>query len=329
MGRHAYEVSEDSEQVAWSKASEALFRSPLKEFVAQRKALVSQLMRSGQRELAGRVRTLGKPSLVAWLVNQLYYDHRSAWDRALATGAALRRAQEQGGRGAADIQALIQAHRRELQRLQQLALELSEAADVKVQRGHERQLQDTLEAVAIGVVDPSLYGRLTHALTPGGFDALDATRVSHASPAVAGAPLHAAEVTPPTVSEGGQAEPRNEQPQEHLRQALLRAQAQEVSCVREWDAARVEQDQARQLVDQVEAQRVLEVQHRQQAYEVLTQAQAALSAVQQRLEAVEAQAKQAREVAREAAERVAAAERALATAEAARRNAELAATANG
>lgn len=308
--------------------SEALYRCPLQEFVSQRKALANQLKAAGQRDEAERVRGLSKPSLVAWLVNQLYHERRSAWDEALAAGAELRSAQAQGGHGAGDVQLLITAHRRCVQQLQQLALELAQAAGLGVNRVHERQLQDTLEAVATGAVQSAQYGRLTQGLAPGGFDALSTAQLLSARPpASASAGETQAGVLPRSegIDFGQEARRRRAQGQERLQQALQRAQSHEAACLQRWEAARQQQGETRRHLDDVEAQRVVQVQQRQLAYQALERAQAALSAAQERLEAVEAQVNQARDATRHASERVSSAEQALAAAEAARRSAEQAA----
>src|SRR5215467_583167 len=52
-----------------------LYQLPLDEFTAARNVLAKQA--GGE---AGRVRALGKPSVPAWIVNQLYWRDRKVWD---------------------------------------------------------------------------------------------------------------------------------------------------------------------------------------------------------------------------------------------------------
>src|SRR5258705_714548 len=71
---------------------DALFRVPLAEFIAARKTLAARLKQVGGGKEADRVKALVKPSISAWAVNQLYWKHREAFDRLIATGHALRQA---------------------------------------------------------------------------------------------------------------------------------------------------------------------------------------------------------------------------------------------
>src|ERR1051326_8824380 len=67
-----------------------LFKLPLSEFIGARNALAAQLKKSGQANDANLVKTLAKPSVSAWTVNQLYWHHRAAFDKLLAAGQRLR-----------------------------------------------------------------------------------------------------------------------------------------------------------------------------------------------------------------------------------------------
>src|SRR5258706_13008900 len=74
----------------------ALFRLPVAEFTGARNALAVQLKKSGRRDESDRVKALAKPSITAWAVNQLYSQHREAFDRLIATGTDIRNAQTSG-----------------------------------------------------------------------------------------------------------------------------------------------------------------------------------------------------------------------------------------
>src|SRR6185503_12426637 len=60
---------------------DALFQLPLTEFTGARNALAAQLKKSGRGDEAARVKALPKPPVSAWAVNQLYWNHREAFDR--------------------------------------------------------------------------------------------------------------------------------------------------------------------------------------------------------------------------------------------------------
>src|SRR5262245_37349189 len=70
-----------------------LFKVPVAEFTGLRNALAARLKKEGHGEDADRIKALGKPSVSAWAVNQLYWKQRDAFDRLLETGERLRHAQ--------------------------------------------------------------------------------------------------------------------------------------------------------------------------------------------------------------------------------------------
>src|ERR1044072_1822353 len=71
-----------------------LFKLPLAEFTGARNALAAQLKKEGRANDAERVKLLVKPSVSAWTVNQLYWDHREAFDELMASGKRFRPAQK-------------------------------------------------------------------------------------------------------------------------------------------------------------------------------------------------------------------------------------------
>ena len=74
----------------------ALFKLPLNEFIEARKTLAAQLKKSGQAIDAERVKLLAKPSISAWTVNQLYWNHRESFDELMASSQRFRKAQTSG-----------------------------------------------------------------------------------------------------------------------------------------------------------------------------------------------------------------------------------------
>ena len=94
---------------------DALYNLPLAEFTAARNALAGQLKKSGRGNEADFVKTLVKPSISAWAVNQLYWKHRDAFDELIATGERFRKAQTSGlARKVADMRGALDARRRYL-----------------------------------------------------------------------------------------------------------------------------------------------------------------------------------------------------------------------
>lgn len=70
-----------------------LYELPLGDFVTARNELAKALRQGGEREAAGQVKTLPKPSVSAWAVNQLARSERDGVRALLAAGERLREAQ--------------------------------------------------------------------------------------------------------------------------------------------------------------------------------------------------------------------------------------------
>src|SRR5437762_13844445 len=75
---------------------EALFKLPLAEFTGARNTLAAQLKKGGSGDEAVRVKALAKPPVSAWAVNQLYWNHREAFDQLTASGERFHKAQTSG-----------------------------------------------------------------------------------------------------------------------------------------------------------------------------------------------------------------------------------------
>src|SRR5262245_19752565 len=100
---------------------DALFMLPLAEFTAARNGLASQLKKSGRSNEADFVKTLAKPSISAWAVNQLYWQHRNAFARLLESGERFRQAQSSSGaRKVTDMRTALDARRKSLSELSDL-----------------------------------------------------------------------------------------------------------------------------------------------------------------------------------------------------------------
>src|SRR6267378_8388622 len=97
---------------------DALFRLPLAEFTGARNTLAARLKKSGRGDDAVLVKTLVKPSISAWAVNQLYWNHREAFDQLIASGEHFHKAQtsRHGGK-LADMRGALDARREALTQL--------------------------------------------------------------------------------------------------------------------------------------------------------------------------------------------------------------------
>jgi len=167
---------------------DALFKLPLAEFTGARNALATQLKKSGRGDEAAHVKVLAKPSVSAWAVNQLYWNHREAFDQLLALGERFHRSQKSGK--VADMREVLEARRDVLSQLSETA------ASVLRDAGHS-PAPDTIHRITTTLEGMSAYGsrsdgpqpgRLTQDVDPPGFESFGAfvPRMRLVPPAVAG-----------------------------------------------------------------------------------------------------------------------------------------------
>jgi hypothetical protein len=156
---------------------DALFRTPLADFTAARNALAAQLKKSGHDEDAAAIKALPKPSISAWAVNQLYWQHRAAFDRLIEAGERFRKAQAAQLAGKqADVRGPLDARREALGRLASLAAGILDAGGHSSTPDMMRRVTSTLEAIATyGKSEQAPpAGRLIDDVEPPGFETLAA-----------------------------------------------------------------------------------------------------------------------------------------------------------
>jgi hypothetical protein len=156
---------------------DALFRLPLSEFISARKTLATKLKQEGRGDEAERVKSLAKPSISAWTVNQLYWQHRTSFDQLIATGQRLRQAQTKGRTGkGGDLRAAFDERREVLSQLSDMATALMRDAGHSPALDTLRRIATTLEAMSayVSLPDGVSAGRLTQDIDPPGFDSLAA-----------------------------------------------------------------------------------------------------------------------------------------------------------
>jgi hypothetical protein len=165
---------------------DALFKLPLTEFISARKTLAARLKKEGHGDQADPVKALVKPSISAWAVNQLYWMHREAFDRLMATGQDFRRAQSSRLAGkAADMREALDARREALAELSPLATTVLRDAGHNPTLDMVRRVTTTLEAVSAyaSLPDDLAPGRLTQDVDPPGFDSVASFVPSPTTPA--------------------------------------------------------------------------------------------------------------------------------------------------
>ena len=156
--------------------AEDLYGLSLDEFTAARNGLARELAKDGDSTEAERVKALRKPSVPAWLVNQLVRRRKKASKDLLRAGERLRSAQEKalegGGRNA--LEKAVAAERKAVEALVGEARDLGEEGGVNVSAATLNRVQSTLHAVSL---DPEVReafeaGDLTEDHEATGVDAL-------------------------------------------------------------------------------------------------------------------------------------------------------------
>jgi uncharacterized phage infection (PIP) family protein YhgE len=158
---------------------DALFRLPLAEFTGARNALAAQLKKSGRGDESVRVKALAKPSISAWAVNQLYWNHREEFERLIASAERFHKVQaSRGGGKIADMRTALDARREALTHLSDLATSLLREAGPNP---GQNPSPDTIHRITTTLEGLSAYasrsdgprpGRLTNDVDPPGFESL-------------------------------------------------------------------------------------------------------------------------------------------------------------
>jgi hypothetical protein len=158
------------------EAIDRLYQQSADTFTGARNALAAEWKAKGDKDSAARIKALGKPTAVAWAVNQLYWSDRAVFD-ALVLALTHVAAAQRGGLAGGGGPELRDAMRVRNERLQQAV----RAAERKlVESGSQggpdvqQRLAATLEALAsprpFGAVPDVVPGRLTGDLAPRGFE---------------------------------------------------------------------------------------------------------------------------------------------------------------
>ncbi len=142
-----------------------LYQVPLGEFTTARNALAKARGAAG-----AEIKTLEKPSLPAWAVNQLYWQARDTYDRVVAAAMLMREAHVHAISGRkADVAAAEAAHSTARRAAIDVAKRLIEATGERATPATLEAVSETLQALPSNDVVP---GRLTRPLKPLGFGAL-------------------------------------------------------------------------------------------------------------------------------------------------------------
>jgi hypothetical protein len=154
-------------------AVDALYARPLDEFIAARGAAVRQATDSGDRLGAERVKRLPKPSVAAWVINQVAREHPEEIAALADLGDELRAATQERDRSR--IRALDHLRR---ERTDGLVRTVREAGKVGGRPVSSAVLDRLTETLTAAVMDPDAAaavrtGRLSRALQHVGFGVVD------------------------------------------------------------------------------------------------------------------------------------------------------------
>jgi hypothetical protein len=261
-----------------------LYQLPLKAFTQERNALAARLREGGDAEAAERVKSLAKPPVSAWAVNQVYWTARRDFDELIDASDRLRALQARG---------VTPNELRDVMRERRDALgaALRRGQAALAGQGHganasvTQRLATSLEALAAygsGRPPEIQPGRLSADVDPPGFEALAAVPAPR--------PL------PPRAAQGS-ARPEPDADTDAEQAERLRLEREVASRKRRAQDARSAADE---LARRAEGAR-----------RELDEAERRLSKAKERAQEADAAAEKADGAARQAAEEVSAAERAL------------------
>jgi hypothetical protein len=161
----------------FSAEIDTLYQTPLPEFIAARNALAARVKGEQGAEAAAAIKGLQKPSIAAWVVNQLYWRDRRDFERMTKAGDRLRAAQQHrlAGHGEADDLREAMGSRQEvIAALTARAREVLRGAGLGVSPDMIQRVSTTIEALsAYGSSDAApRAGRLVEEVAPPGLEAL-------------------------------------------------------------------------------------------------------------------------------------------------------------
>jgi hypothetical protein len=273
-----------------TKDLDDLFQLPLGEFTAARNALARRATNGDE------IRSLSKPPLAAWAINQLYWQQRDTYDDLVRAATDMRKVHKaviEGKRG--DLRSAGREHELALETAVKATLAILEASGSAVTEATRQSVINTLRALP--ATEPP--GRLTQTLSPGGFEMLAGIVAAPQEKAGSAKPAGA-----PGRSTGGTSKRESGRDLTAERQREARAAAERAVRDADRTARHAEFEAAR-------ARR-----NTAKAGERLDEARQAFEEARVELETAEAEAARASEAARQADKRSADAGKALAAAKA-------------
>ncbi|HET7387927.1 MAG TPA: hypothetical protein VFJ19_14825 [Nocardioidaceae bacterium] len=153
--------------------AQELYSLPPAEFTDSRNAHAQEAGAAGDAELARRIKTLHKPSISAWAVNQLMRHHGEQMAQLLEMGAQLRQAHDELDADA--LRELTRQRRALTSAVTRQARRLGTELGVKVSESAATQIEQTLHAAMVDEQAAAAVrsGLMVQALTATGVDPVD------------------------------------------------------------------------------------------------------------------------------------------------------------
>jgi hypothetical protein len=237
--------------VSLDDAIDELYGADLDAFTAERTRLARELRAEGSRDDALELQQLRKPTVAAWVLNQLARRNRRDVDLLLDAGHRLREAQAAALRGE-EREAFEQARKTERDALKRLNKEAESL--LREERGGATptvlsQIDETLRTAAISEEgrERLARGRFTAPLVSEGFGALEGLAPATQAPARASGP---------SAAELKRMRREAQQRVRELEAAAREAEGRAARLRTEWEAAERDAEAARETAD--EAREALE-----------------------------------------------------------------------
>jgi hypothetical protein len=169
-------VSDPGDSSELEAVADELYGLPASEFTSARDRRVASARQAGDRQLAGAIKKLRRPTASAWLTNQLVRERGHEITALLELGSALRDAQAQ--LAGEDLRRLSQQGQQIVTALGREARQIAVDRGVRVADDTLREVDETLHAA---LADPAASaavsaGHLTAAWHYAGFGSLEADR---------------------------------------------------------------------------------------------------------------------------------------------------------
>jgi hypothetical protein len=163
-----------------------LYSAPLDEFIKRRNDLATRLGKGGDRDSANRIKQQRKPSVSAWIVNQLARSREVDIRRLIKAGESLQRVQAEAMAGSLP-KGFVEARQEETTAVK-LLLDAAEELMPSASATTLDRIATTLRSAASSPDGRSLLkqGRLTQDVEPSGFDVLGVPELTDDSPAATG-----------------------------------------------------------------------------------------------------------------------------------------------